>query len=203
MSPRILAGLCLAVVLLGCEAERPLPRVVPVPPPAAEIPVANLPELLREWNWLSDQQEGSCVHASTVYHLRWHGKFELAEWWRRNHSGGETANSIQRYWTEANIPFHKTEEGDPEFLDWATRERHGSIIWFFPYHCVHFCGLAIVDGRKYAILCDNNRVEKYLRVPYEEFVKRWREYGGFAMATTWSPPPPLPWPAYRPATNRF
>lgn len=196
-----LIGLIGLVFLGGCEPTRPTPDVVPCPPPPREIPVANLPELLREWNWLSKNQEGSCVHASTVYHLRWHGQFKLAKWWRENHSGGESASSIQRYWTAAKIPFDKTEEGDPKFLEWATRNRHGSIIWFFPSHCVHFCGLAIVDGQKYGILCDNNRVEKYIRVPYEEFVKRWREYGGFAMATTLPPPPPKPWPAYRARSN--
>jgi hypothetical protein len=193
----------LAIVLAaGCTASRPRPPVVPNHPPAAEIPVANLPEVLREWNWLSKNQEGSCVHASSVYHFRWHGRYDLAKAWRAKFSGGETATTIQRKWAAAGIPFCKTEEGEPAFLQWATKERHGAIIWFFPSHCVHFCGLATVDGRAYAILCDNNRVEKYLRVPYEEFVKRWREYGGFAMACLWSPAPPLAWPAYRPLPSR-
>lgn len=185
-------GLALAV---GCEVPRP--ATVANVPPAAEIPVANLPANLREWNWLSPQQSGSCVHASTVYHLRWHGRYDLAKRWRSKYSGGETARSIQQKWTAEGIPYRCTEEGDPAFLEWATANRHGAIIWFFPSHCVHFCGLAVVDGKQFAVLCDNNRVEKYIRIPYAEFVTRWREYGGFACSTTWSPAAPLAWPAYR------
>ena len=194
---RLIGLIGLICFLNGCEQTRPTPRVIPCPPPAKEIPVANLPLLLREWNWLSKNQEGSCGYASSVYHLRWHGKFELADWFRKNHAGGVTATSIKRDWAAAGIPFHHTEDGDPAFLQWATRNRHGAIIWFFESHCVHFCGIATIDGKTYGILCDNNRVEKYLRVPYVEFVQRWREYGGFACATTWSPPPPIPWAAYQ------
>jgi hypothetical protein len=193
------AVLCLAVLLAGCAGLEQLerPEVVPLPPPAAEVPVVDLPTVLREWNWTDRNGSGSCVHASTVYHLRWQNQLELARQWRQTYAGGETATSIQRLWAGSQIPYVATEAGDPDFLDWATRTRRGAIIWFFPRHCVHFCGWSTIDGRTYALLCDNNRVERYLRVPREEFIRRWREYGGFAATALFAPAPPLPWPAYQ------
>lgn len=197
MRPVVVA--LLAFCLIGCEAERPRPLVIPNPPPAAEIPVANLPLLLREWNWTDRGGSGSCVHASTVFHLRWQNQLERAKHWRDTYAGGETATSILSKWRNEGIYYNKTEEGDPEFLEWCTRNRRGSIIWFFPSHCVHFCGLAAVEGKQYAIICDNNRIEQYLRIPREEFIRKWREYGGFAATALFSPSPPMPWPAYRAA----
>jgi hypothetical protein len=196
----VIVALCLAC-LLGCDAEPPRPLVVPNPPPPAEIPVANLPLLLREWNWTDARGSGSCVHASTVYHLRWQHQLARAEHWRKTYAGGETATSILAKWRREGIPYDKTEEGDPAFLDRVTATRRGAIIWFFPYHCVHFCGFATVDGKQYGVVCDNNRIEKYLRIPREEFITKWREYGGFAASALYSPLPPLPWTAYRPANQ--
>lgn len=191
-----------AVAMLVCTfampgCADPEPIAIPLPPPAAECPVVNLPELMREWNWTDRSGAGSCVHASSIYHFRWQGKLPLAAWWRQKYAGGETAQSIQQIWASNGIPFHATENGDPNHLDWATRTRRGAIIWFFPSHCVHFCGWSTVGGRQYAFLCDNNRIEKYIRVPREEFVQRWREYGGFACTALYAPAPPKAWQPYR------
>lgn len=182
------------LVLCGCT---PKPTLIPVPPPAAEVPVANLPEILREWNWVDRGGSGSCVHASLVYHLRWQNQLELAEWWRKNHAGGETATTIRQHLDRAGLEYEYTLNADPRFLEWATETRRGSIIWFYPRHCVHFCGFATVKGQKYALICDNNRVEQYIRVPADEFVSRWAEYGGFALSVLGSPVPPPLFPAYR------
>ncbi|WP_417745083.1 hypothetical protein [Rosistilla oblonga] len=173
-----------------------MPTTKPVPPPAAEIPVANLPLDLREWNWTNSRGVGSCAHASFVYHLRWQNQLELADQWRATHSGGESALTMQRAVRAAGLPFCATTTADPDFLDWASRTRRGAIIWFFKDHAVHFCGFANVDGQEFAILCDNNRVERYLRVERSEFLQRWKQYDGFALSTTFSPVPPTLFPAF-------
>lgn len=199
----MLRNLCLClglvVVLAGCQTPQVLrPSMIVNAPPPAEVPVANLPELLREWNWTDSRGSGSCVHASTVFHLRWQNQIEWADWWRRTYAGGETDSSIRRYMDSAGLKYEYTLTADPAFLQKATDSRRGAIIWFFPYHCVHFCGLAEVDGKKYAYICDNNRIEQYIRVEYSEFCRRWKEYGGFALSvTSFSPVPPPLYPAYR------
>ncbi|MGN6545010.1 MAG: hypothetical protein ACTHK7_08165 [Aureliella sp.] len=193
---KAVAALFLAILFTGCAVEPPRPLTRPRPPPPAEVPVVDLPAVLREWNWTDRNGSGSCVHASSVYHFRWQNQLELAAWWRQTHAGGETASSIQSYWRQAGIRYSCTENGDPAFLEWATRTRRGAIIWFFPSHCVHFCGFSTVDGQSYALLCDNNRIEKYIRVPREEFLRRWKEYGGFACTALFAPAPPLPWQCY-------
>lgn len=198
--PAILAA-CVFAAAGGCVPAPSIParQMEIVMPPPREIPVANLPEKLREWNWTDSGGSGSCVHASTVYHLRWQNQIEWAQWWRDNHAGGETDSSIRRYLDRAGLEYEYTLNADPEFLQKATDSRRGAIIWFYPYHCVHFCGLAEVDGRKYAFICDNNRVEQYIRVEFSEFVRRWKEYGGFALSvTSFSPVPPPLYPAWRP-----
>ncbi|QDV56495.1 hypothetical protein [Rosistilla oblonga] len=191
-------GVCLILLcLVGCNGSlESVPATQPVPPPAAEIPVANLPVDLREWNWTNRLGIGSCAHASFVYHLRWQNQLELAERWRATHSGGESATSMQRAVRAEGLPFNATTTADPAFLDWASRTRRGAIIWFFKDHAVHFCGWATVDGIEYAILCDNNRIERYLRVERSEFLRRWKQYDGFALSTTFSPVPPALFPAF-------
>lgn len=196
---------CLAAMAiagsLGCEA--PAPAVVAVQPPAAEIPVVSLPETLRQWNWRSTQAasygEGSCVIASSCSLFNWLGRPDISQFMRQNYAGGQTARSVQQIWSSMRVEYCATEGGDPEHLEWCSRTRRGAIIWFFPNHCVTFCGYSRVDGADYAILLDNNRCEQYLRIPHEEFVRAWRQYGGFAATPLLTPTSPKPWPAYVPA----
>ncbi|GAB5404316.1 MAG: hypothetical protein Aurels2KO_25470 [Aureliella sp.] len=183
--------------LLGCTPD--VPRVVSVQPPAAEIPTVNLPESLRQKNWVSRTNgQGSCVHASSVAHFNWQGRYKIAEGWKRRYSGGETAYSILNKWIDNRIPFTYTDSGDPAFLQWATDTRRGAIIWYYPSHCVTFCGFAVVDGRDYAYILDNNRINRFIAVDKSEFIRNWRGFGGFAATAVFTAAGPLPWPAYVP-----
>lgn len=187
-----IVGLIVVSIVAGCDYHPPIRRIE-APPESIEHPVANLPESLREWNWTDAGGAGSCVHASTVYQLRWQNRLDLASWWRKSHAGGETARSIRDYYDKAKVPYRFTEEADPAFLDWCTKTRRGAIIWYYPSHCVHFCGFATDSGgNEYAYICDNNRVEKFIRIPRATFLTKWRGYGGFALSAMYSPvPPPL------------
>ncbi len=193
---------CLLLFLIavcGCDST---PAVRPVKPPPLEVPAANLPRPLREWNWTDRNGAGSCVIASSVYHLRWQDKLSIADRLRRTYAGGQTATSIRNIWTREGIPHVYTEAGDPAFLDWASRTRRGAIIWYFPSHCVHFCGFSMVDGQEFAVLNDNNRIDGMIKIPRSEFLRNWRGYGGFACTALFAPSPPLPWPAYEPEPRK-
>lgn len=192
-------GVCL-MCLTGCTPELSAPRVRAVDPPPPEIPVANLPASLRQTNWTHPRNgQGSCVHASSISHFRWQGKYDLADAWRKQYAGGETAYSILNKWISNRIPFVYTDKGDPAFLEWATDTRRGSIIWYYPSHCCTFCGFALgQDGREYAYILDNNRTGRFLAIEKQPFIRAWRGYGGFAASAVFTPTGPLPWPAYVP-----
>ena len=196
--PRLtVAILCVAALFCTGCVPGGSPTLIPNPTPPPEIPVANLPEELRPYNWTDSGGSGSCVNASTVYMLRWRGKEAMADWWRRNHAGGETDDSIRRHHDAAGLKYVFTRSADADFLDWCTRTRRGAIIWFFSRHCVTFCGFHEVNGKEYAFINDNNRPARYLRIERSEFLQRWAGYGGFGLSILDPPVPPPLFPAYR------
>lgn len=203
-----IATLVLLALLVGCNAPRQFKLTEP---PPAEVPVMNLPVEMRVRNWVSRNQQGSCVHASSVMLFKWLGEEELADKWRNTYSGGETASSILRYWKQAGIPYCSTYDersytstGDPEFLKWCSDTRRGAIIWWKPSHCCVFCGFTEINGEQYAIILDNNTPNKFDEpIPVNEFIRRWRGYGGFAATPVLSPTGPLPWPIVTPISEEI
>ncbi|MDQ3288935.1 MAG: hypothetical protein M3Q42_11895 [Pseudomonadota bacterium] len=183
------AALCLA----GCEVaisfsdEGPSPdNVVQPSPRPTETPVANLTRELREWNWGG----GSCVHASNVMHLRWHNQLELAKWWRSTYAGGESYNGLTSKLRRAGVPFYDTAAGDVAVLERCTRERRGAVIFYYPNHSIWFVGF---EGDK-AYVLDNNRIEAFIEIPKDEFIRNWKGYGGVAIVPeVGAPRPPLPY----------
>ena len=152
---------------------------------AREIPTVNLPRELREPNWGG----GSCVHASTVHLLRWQGHHELADWWRSHYSGGEYAERLNRRLNAAGLKYAFTVDGDTAFLEWALRTRRGAGITFWPSHAVNLVHL----DDAWAGILDNNRVDQIIWIRRDEFLRRWRDYGGWAWTLVYNPPPPAPW----------
>lgn len=189
MRPILLIGILLFAI--GCDQSQW--RFVPVPP---ESPIANVPTKLRQKNWVDRAGSGSCVIASSCSLLRWHNQDQIADYFRRAYAGGQTARSIKDIWNQHKIPFEQEEHGRPEFLDWCSNTRRPAIIWFFDSHCVTFCGFGMHQGRQVAWLLDNNRVERFIPIERNAFIRAWRGYGGFAMATTLEPCPPLPAQGY-------
>lgn len=194
---------------IGCVESDRLVRLPDQPP---EIPASNLPLPLRQKNWVDARGSGSCVIASTVYHFRWMGQPQIADYFRKTYAGGQTDTSIRKFWRAAKIPYACTGDiqndkdadmayGDPEFLEWASRTRRGAIIWYFDSHCVTFCGFSKIDRQEFALLCDNNRVEKFIRIPKRQFLTNWRGYGGFACTALLPPAPRLPFEGYQLVAN--
>jgi hypothetical protein len=81
--------------------------------------------------------------------------------------------------------------GDPAWLDWASRTRRGAAIhWQGGIHAITFLGYD-ADGK--AVLCDNNSPEREQRMPREQFLNEWRRAGGAAITALGTPGPPRPW----------
>ena len=152
-----LAALCLC----GCDLDEQ-PAATPKP---IELPIVNIPRAEREWNWGG----GSCVHASTVMHLRWQNAMELADYWRKTYSGGESYNGLTSKLNRNRVPFYATAggggqdiaraeatdfasfisgrggsygtlHGDVDVLERCTAERRGGVIFYYPNHSILFCG---------------------------------------------------------------
>lgn len=153
--------------------------------PYRDRPPVDVPKKFRVPNYAG----GSCNHASMQQVLRWQGLHEIADWWRKTYSGGESAEGLARKAEKKGLAFAATFSGDVEFLEWASRTRRGAAIHYFPNHAVTFCGFA----GETAILLDNNRTGVYIRVPKATFIARWRGYGGRAITVVYTPPPPRPW----------
>lgn len=170
------------------------PLCVPLheaPPPAGTVRgvVMDLPPQLRQENWGG----GSCVHASTVSVLRWQGQNEMADWWRQQYIGGEYADRLVQRMEAAGLRFAYTMDGDFEFLKWCQRTRRGAGIFYKPAHAINMVGM----DSQYVYLLDNNYTDRpeqqgWEAVPINEFVSRWRGYGGFAWTVVYSPTPPEP-----------
>lgn len=179
----------------GCNQLAPV-RVRALPLPAAEVPPVNLPKALRQRNWLSANNEGSCVHASFTSHLRWHNQFGKGERWRKTYSGGENEIALRRKLSAEGIRHVYTDNGDPSFLDWCSKTRHGCILWWKPSHCCTFCGWVRQNGKIYAAILDNNYPERIELTERNQFVRLWNGYGGFALSVIDPPTTPIPAPAY-------
>ena len=219
----------IAVAIFGASivlsASSPAPAEVvtaAVVPFAAEIPVINLDRKYREWNWGG----GSCVHASTVMVLRFSGNTELAAWWRKTYSGGESYNGLTSKLTRNKVPWYSsydnnrpgppndvagqiaaanefadivqrmggttygTANGDARVLDRCIQERRGAVIFYYPNHSIM---LVHIDAEQ-AIVLDNNRINEFIRIPRERFIREWQGYGGVAVVPViGSPRPPQPW----------
>jgi len=189
-----------AMLVCGCRVKQP-PRRCPdgscqaktsdvgwgVSPTLrfSETPVVNLPLHARCRNYAG----GSCVIASTVSLFRWQGRDDLADLFRRAYSGGQSASSLHAKLEARGVRYAYTTSGDAAFLDWACRTRRGAGVTFFANH---FICLVHLDGQR-AILLDNNRVGQYITLPRDEFLRRWRGYGGWATTPVYSPAAPLAW----------
>ena len=189
--------LCMLVLLIGCDGVITFesPSKPKCPPgkqcpdegkcPFALVPPMDLPVELRERNYGG----GSCFHAGTIAVLRHQNLHKIADYWRANFSGGASVGTIASIAEKIGLRYAYTNIGDPKFLEWVSRTRRGASITYYSNHAILFCGY-IGDT---AILMDNNRVEKEIKVPKAEFIRNWRGYGGQAFTTVYSPDPPRPW----------
>lgn len=171
-------GLCYAL------ADEPAEPKEPIQPHVAHGggPV-DIPMPWRQKNWTVNGS-GSCVHASAVMAMRWLDQHGMAEWWRQNHGAGEYASRLSKKLTEAGVPHAISTNGSTEILEACTRTRRPAVIGYGNSHSQLFCGF---DGQVAWVL-DNNHIEQPYAVQKEEFIRRWRGWGGWAVVILGDPP---------------
>jgi len=176
----------LLLVTTGCSIPVPDLDVVFGPP---EIPQANVPKSCRQHNWSQgSMMNGSCTHASMMSLFRWQCQPKLADWWGKNHGGGEEPESLTRQLDKAGIDYANTfNKADIEFLEWACRTRRGCAVAIYGRkHMVCLVGLTA----DYAILLDNNDTSNFIYVPRTTFINEWLWSDSWAITTVYAPPPP-------------
>lgn len=187
--------LLVLLALVGCV--EPEPVAVPLPAPPDAVPTCNLPLPMRQENWLGPLRQGSCVFASLVNHVNWLNLPELATKIRNTYGDGEYETRLMQKLDSIGVTYSSTRKADPRFLDWCDAERRGCILWWKPSHCCTFCGwVRKPDGRQYAVILDNNRIEDFELTEREQFIRLWAGYGGFALCVMSDPVTSVPYPSY-------
>ncbi len=179
--------LALSLLLFtGCSIQIPDPAVVFG---EQEIPQANVPRGCRQGNWAQNgPMDGSCTHASLISLFRWQCQPKFAEWWRRNHGGGEDPSSMTRQLDKAGVQYAMTfNKADVKFLEWACRTRRGAGVAIYGRaHMVALVGLT----DEWAVILDNNDTSKFIYVPRDSFINEWLWSDSWAIVPLYSPCPP-------------
>ncbi len=181
-----------------------VPTLAPVAPagarmlrisPAVRRIVRNLrlidiPSAWRRKNWTGDRGQGSCVHAALVHLWHWQGRHDLADRWAARYGNGETADSLTAKLDAAGLKYAETRSGDDAFLEWAIRTRRGAaVVVQDGAHMVNLVGL----DRQQAQILDSNFPDRIQHWPRDEFLRNWKQSGGWAVTPIETPPPPDPW----------
>jgi hypothetical protein len=156
-----------------------------------EMPTVNLERIFRQSNWIGDENEGSCVHASMAMLCRWQGEFELADMWIATYNSGEYPSRFSARCDEQGVRYaYTSRENDIAFLEWAVNTRRA-------------CGVTVRGGAHMVILChldsewagilDNNKIDEIKWVPRDQFLNEWMNSSSWAYTIlTGTPPPPRP-----------
>ncbi len=190
---------CLSIAFTGCDRVDSPGNYRALPQHAAEVPVVNPPLGLRQQNRLGGPRgdEGSCVHASLRSMMKWQNQFAKSEEMWTSYSGGEYSSRLRSRLDEKGIKYAFTEAGNLALLDFAHDTRRGALLWWKPSHCCTFCGwVQGADGKTYAVILDNNKVDQYELTERSQFHRLWAGYGGFALTTLGDPPAPPPYRSF-------
>lgn len=172
----------------GCPGGT-CPDAASAPGWLAEVPPVDLPGALRQANYGG----GSCMHASLISVLRWQGRDDLAERWRRSYSGAAGVWDLAEIAEWLDLDYAWTTRGDAAFLEWCSHTRRGAAIHYKPGHAVTFFGFVSRNGVEFAVICDNNHPGRLEWIEKRRFIESWRGYGGFALSIVGTPGNPRPW----------
>jgi hypothetical protein len=128
--------------------------------------------------------------------MRWQNQFAKSEEMWTSYSGGEYSSRLRSRLDAHQIKYAFTEAGNLALLDFAHDTRRGALLWWKPSHCCTFCGWVEVDGKTYAVILDNNRVDQYELTERSQFHRLWAGYGGFALTVLGDPPAPPPYRSF-------
>lgn len=176
----------LLIICIGCtQVICPKDNKVLV----TERPIVNIPSALRQNNWRGNRGSGSCVHASIISLFRWQGRYNTANWWRRNYGDGETPKGLERKLEENKIRYAYVTNGDINFLEWSCSTRRGCAITVMGG--AHMVALVHLDSEWAAIL-DNNNISKFIWLPRQTLIAEWQASHGWAVTPIYTPAAPLP-----------
>jgi len=188
--------------LISAAAPAAPGALVPAAPAAFRVPAAvlrlvrgtrriDIPPQWRRRNWTGNRGQGSCVHAALVNLLHWQGRHDLALWWASHHGNGETAAGLASKLEQAGLQFAETRAGDAAFLEWAIRTRRGAAV--VVQNGSHMVNLVGLDAHAAQIL-DSNDPQRVHEQPREQFLREWKQSGGWAITPLAGPPAaPSPW----------
>ena len=182
---RILVVLVLLACLAGCKVSGDFG----ISAAKKERPTVNVPESLRQSNWIGDRGMGSCVHASMISLLRWQYRLKTADHWRQTYGDGEQPEDLAAKFDREGIRYAYVTNGDVRFLEWACRTRRGCGITVMGG--AHMVALVHLDD-KWAAILDNNNVENFIWVPRETLIAEWKASYGWAVTPIYAPAAPLP-----------
>ena len=182
---RILVALMLLASTAGCRVGGDFG----IAAAKKERPTVNVPESLRQSNWIGDQGMGSCVHASMISLLRWQYRLKTADHWRQTYGDGEQPEDLAAKFDQEGIRYAYVTNGDVRFLEWACRTRRGCGITVMGG--AHMVALVHLDD-KWAAILDNNKVENFIWVPRETLIAEWKASYGWAVTPIYAPAAPLP-----------
>lgn len=189
----------LATVVFGMPAALPTPAktaaVFRIGPAVRRIihrlKLLDIPPVWRRKNWTGSRGQGSCVHAAFVHLLHWQGRHATAEWWASRYGDGETPAGLAAKLDAAGLRYAETRSGDESFLNWAVRTRRGAAV--VVQNGAHMVNLVGLDAEAAHIL-DSNSPEHIQDWPREQFLRDWKQSGGWAVTPLVGPPqPPDPW----------
>ena len=181
----LLLVFALLATVAGCESA-PLTGSAT---PKKERPTVNVPAALRQSNWVGNQGQGSCVHATMISLFRWQYRLKTADYWRRNYGDGEYPEDLAAKFDREGIRYAYVANGDVRFLEWACRTRRGCGITVMGG--AHMVALVHLDD-KWAAILDNNNVERFIWVPRETLIAEWKASYGWAVTPIYTPAAPLP-----------
>ena len=191
---RLFVALVLCFSLAGCEGDFNQSIFVQPVQPARPVvnkerPIVNIPMALRQENWVGNQREGSCVHASMISLLRWQGRYNKANKWRQMYANGEWPKGLASKFDREGVRYAYTDKGDVKFIEWACRTRRGCGITIMGG--AHMVSLVHLDAN-WACLLDNNDVSRYRWVPRAMLIAEWKASHGWAVTPVYTPAAPLP-----------
>ena len=157
--------------------------------PNDERPTVNIPMALRQSNWIGNQGEGSCVHATMISLFRWQGRYNTANKWRGRYGNGEWPANLQAKFDANGIRYAYVTNGDVNFLEWACSTRRGCGITVDGG--AHMVALVHLDD-EWAGILDNNSVSKIIWIPRETLIAEWKASMGWAVVMIYTPAAPLP-----------
>lgn len=156
---------------------------------SAKEPTINLPPSLRQHNWVGNQNEGSCVHATTIMLFRYQRQYALANLWRKSYENGETFSGLTAKMEANGVKWAGTyDENRVSFLEWAMRTRRGCMVTTMGG--AHMILLVHLD-KDVAGVIDNNSPEKVIWKSRTQFLAEWNESNSWALTPVYTPPPPL------------